>query len=107
MQLSLACETVEWVRGTVFLQEKISYMFAHLEKSALIFGACTRIDPINQGTGLAYGFTPNFYLQGTYVTTVTASDGDTMLNAPVEYFIDAGSLKVLTLNKRVIFYLFS
>jgi len=29
--------------------------------------------------------------KGTYVTTVTASDGDTMLNAPVEYFIDSGS----------------
>ena len=34
----------------------------------------------------------NFILQGTYVTTVTASDGDTMLNAPVEYFIDTGIL---------------
>lgn len=29
---------------------------------------------------------------------MTASDGDTMLNAPVVYFIDTGSLKVLTLN---------
>ena len=33
----------------------------------------------------------NFILKGTYVTTVTATDGDTMLNAPVEYFIDTGS----------------
>ena len=32
-----------------------------------------------------------FTLQGTYVTTVTARDGDAMLNAAVEYFIDSGA----------------
>lgn len=31
-----------------------------------------------------------FSVQGTYVTTVTATDGDKMLNAPVEYFFDSG-----------------
>lgn len=30
-------------------------------------------------------------VQGTYVTTVTARDGDKMLNAPVKFFIDTGS----------------
>lgn len=42
----------------------------------------------------------NFILQGTYVTTVTASDGDTMLNAPVEYFIDTGSLNKTKKKKK-------
>ena len=37
--------------------------------------------------------------QGTYVTTVTARDGDKMLNAPVEYFIDAGSYKLVFTSK--------
>ena len=34
----------------------------------------------------------DYSAQGTYVTTVTARDGDEMLNAPVEYTIDAGKL---------------
>ena len=33
----LAFERVEWVRSTGFLEEKISYRFAYLEKFALIF----------------------------------------------------------------------
>ncbi len=43
-----------------------------------------------------------FSLQGTYVTTVTATDGDKMLNAPVEYFIDSGSSNWLKLDKIVL-----
>ena len=43
-----------------------------------------------------------FTVQGTYVTTVTARDGDKMLNAPVEYFVDSGRRKYALSNIAIV-----